>query len=211
MRDGQISHRVIHLGCDVLEPETCRLKISPTRARCPGVPPIRHITAGARVGAVSCAVMPRKPKEPRYTDGTKEWQCGGCSRWLARESFGKDSRTPNGLNCYCYSCIDNRRHLFEAANPDKSREYDRARYAANRDKEKRRKHALSVAHPDRFIARKKVHAAVRSGRLVKPPGCSACPEIVPSHRIHGHHSDYSKPLDVEWLCAKCHAKRHMSQ
>lgn len=43
--------------------------------------------------------------------------------------------------------------------------------------------------------------AIRQGILVRPDTCSSCNcECVP----HAHHPDYSKPLDVVWLCASCH-------
>lgn len=48
--------------------------------------------------------------------------------------------------------------------------------------------------------------AVRRGILTRPESCSACGE--PSKRIHGHHPDYMKPLDVRWLCPRCHKSAH---
>lgn len=43
------------------------------------------------------------------------------------------------------------------------------------------------------------------GELVKPDKCSECGT---EGRIDGHHEDYSKPLEVMWLCGECHRKRH---
>lgn len=56
-----------------------------------------------------------------------------------------------------------------------------------------------------------VRKAIISGALVRPLECSRCGEIPPKARdgrsnIHGHHHDYEKPLDVEWLCVYCHRK-----
>lgn len=29
--------------------------------------------------------------------------------------------------------------------------------------------------------------------------------------MQGHHPDYSKPLEVEWLCPRCHGARHVGR
>ena len=48
-------------------------------------------------------------------------------------------------------------------------------------------------------------SALRSGALNRPSECSVCGKKC---KPHGHHTDYSKPLDVKWLCRKCHADAH---
>jgi hypothetical protein len=55
----------------------------------------------------------------------------------------------------------------------------------------------------------KVRSALKNGVLVRPDTCSRCggsPVRATDGRatIHAHHHDYNKPLDVEWMCAKCH-------
>ena len=51
-----------------------------------------------------------------------------------------------------------------------------------------------------------VQQAVRNGTLIKPDHCSIC--MNSTSRPHAHHKDYSKPLDVEWLCIGCHSLWH---
>jgi hypothetical protein len=56
-----------------------------------------------------------------------------------------------------------------------------------------------------------IHNRLARGELVRPSHCNRCgkADVKASDgrsTIHAHHNDYSKPLDVEWLCAKCHAK-----
>lgn len=56
-----------------------------------------------------------------------------------------------------------------------------------------------------------VAKAIADGDLVKPDRCEQCGKKPkrPS-LLHGHHADYERPLDVEWLCPKCHKTRHPS-
>ena len=53
-------------------------------------------------------------------------------------------------------------------------------------------------------ARTAVVNAVARGNLIRGP-CAVCGS---TERIHGHHDDYDKPLDVIWLCPKHHGERH---
>lgn len=48
--------------------------------------------------------------------------------------------------------------------------------------------------------------AVKSGKLIKSKICENCNKE--SSRINGHHDNYDEPLNVRWLCSKCHAEWH---
>jgi hypothetical protein len=62
-------------------------------------------------------------------------------------------------------------------------------------------------HPERVRAHRMVSYRVRKGVIVPQP-CERCGA---SLRIHAHHSDYSKPLDVQWLCSPCHRALHVEE
>lgn len=66
-------------------------------------------------------------------------------------------------------------------------------------------------------AHRLVAMAIERGDLVRPDTCEACGDAPESSRsgttqIQGHHHrGYDRPLEVEWLCQKCHTNRHKEQ
>lgn len=65
--------------------------------------------------------------------------------------------------------------------------------------------AWRAANKIKVSAHRKVRLAIKSGALIRPGICSGCGV---SCRPDAHHHDYSKPLDVIWLCKKCHFHQH---
>lgn len=62
-----------------------------------------------------------------------------------------------------------------------------------------------TANKEKYIAHWKVSKAIKTGKLLKRP-CQCCQS---EENLHAHHTDYSSPLDVTWLCAKCHKLEHI--
>ena len=54
-------------------------------------------------------------------------------------------------------------------------------------------------------AKAAVARAIKAGELVRPAKCESCGE---GCKPEAHHEDYSKPLDVIWLCKPCHGSAH---
>jgi hypothetical protein len=64
---------------------------------------------------------------------------------------------------------------------------------------------IHKVHPGRQRARTHVYAAVKSGKLIRPPHCSQCD----NPKVQAHHDDYSKSLEVVWVCRKHHGLLHV--
>lgn len=99
------------------------------------------------------------------------------------------------------------RKRWRSNNPDKVAKHKENDYAKNRDKYIARNLEYVVNNKEVHRAHGKVGTAVLSGKLNKPAKCSKCNKK--AKRIEGHHSDYTKPLDVIWLCCKCHRNLHI--
>lgn len=65
-------------------------------------------------------------------------------------------------------------------------------------------------YPEKVLAHQKVNTALRSGKLNKKP-CQVCEASGVISEAETHHPDYSKPLDVMWLCDKHHKEIHKEE
>ena len=59
----------------------------------------------------------------------------------------------------------------------------------------------------RSRAHNAVQRALRCGELKRLP-CEGCGNLIGNY---AHHDDYTKPLQVRWLCCSCHIYHHMPE
>lgn len=142
------------------------------------------------------------------------YRCKTCQQEKPETDFYACSKTR------CKDCQREAVKNYRLQNVDKVRAKDRQRanlphrvvaraaYAAT-DRGKERvaaaKRSWHKRHPVKRAAHIILGNAVRDGKVSKPTTCGRCGS---GGRIHAHHDDYAKPLDVEWLCSPCHREHH---
>jgi len=130
--------------------------------------------------------------------------CFKCGQEKTLDQFYAHPQMGDGRLNKCIDCtkMDARARRFDPKFRERVLRYDRER--GNRQ-DKAYRDSVRQKMPTETVARYTLSNAVRDGKIIRPDRCSHCHVVGP---LHGHHHDYSKPLDVVWLCVPCHRQLH---
>lgn len=146
--------------------------------------------------------------------------CFKCNEEKDLSQFYKHKMMADGYLGKCKECAKKDARDVRLANVDYYRSYDNKRYLENPNRRKATgplrekfpkgtsKERWVAKNPDKRAAHILVGNAVRDGKLEKATFCQICGS---KSRLDGHHHDYSKPLDVIWVCRKCHISIHKGE
>lgn len=131
--------------------------------------------------------------------------CFKCHNTKQLSEFYKHPRMSDGHLGKCKDCTKLDVTIHRATHLEAIQAYDRRRYhEPERQKQiQRNSRKRGWAWDSKRAAQKKVRNAIDAGRIKRQP-CEVCG----SKRSHAHHHDYSKPLEVKWLCAIHHFASH---
>lgn len=116
-----------------------------------------------------------------------EKTCTECKKKKQTVDFHRNHKMKDGRLSVCKDC---RNHALKA-------------YRATDERR-----AIQLKHSLKWKAnnpiKRNAHSKVNKN-LTRPNNCEKCSY---SGDVHAHHTDYSRPLDVIWLCPKCHSNEH---
>lgn len=111
--------------------------------------------------------------------------CSKCKELVPMANFNRNRSKPDGLHNICKPC--------------------RKQYARNNKAAIARYYRWRDANRHKVRTHDAVYRAVKAGSLTKPDHCEGCNTKT---ALQGHHADYTKPLQVLWLCVACHNAIH---
>lgn len=157
--------------------------------------------------------------------------CNKCSTEKPIKEFYKKKDSKTGRSSYCKVCIRGQMRKYHHENREQRISYKKEWYEKNKEEAREKiyawkkenpeymrqwheqnkdKHAANIKrwhekHPHYLKCHKEFRSALKQGKLFRPDRCSLCNR---EGKIEGHHHDYSKPLDVVWVCKECHNDIH---
>jgi len=135
-------------------------------------------------------------------------RCTYCTETKLIGLFVKNKYKRDGYSHVCQKC--ERRISRERS--DKYKDWKSGHqsvYRSGLSKEKRREmgrksyRKQKLTNPEKVKARQQFSYVVKKGLLIRLP-CEVCGD----EKTHGHHTDYSKPSLVVWLCQRHHVEAH---
>lgn len=144
----------------------------------------------------------RQPDGLRQLEVGAIFQCSRCSADVVLTEARKKHRSRK-----CAKCKTKVTNDLRLQNINEYRGKDRARckvyYENNKNRLSQYHKERRLKFPERHKANDLVNKAIKNGEMKRGP-CVVCGTL----KSEGHHEDYSKPLDVVWLCAVHHAQHH---
>ena len=126
--------------------------------------------------------------------------CSKCGKIKPFIAFHVNRASKDGRRPDCRDCLLSSQEKTRNEDIQKHRDICRNDYLQHHSRH------VAAAKTPAAKARHKLSYAVKIGTIEKPDSCEKCGGS--GVRIDGHHEDYSRPLNVEWLCPKCHGRRH---
>jgi len=152
-----------------------------------------------------------------------EKKCFKCNTVKPLDDFYKHPRMKDGHVNKCKECNKRDVQQVRNGNVEYYREYDRARsddpkrvqarkdYAERMKNDpiaKEKKKLYTKKYQDKHAIKRAAHLIlgyeVKKGNITLTP----CKKCFNTDDLNAHHEDYTKPLDIVWLCKTCHGKRH---
>lgn len=131
-------------------------------------------------------------------------RCSRCGQDKELSEFNNNRSAKDGKHHYCRICKCKADSEHEARTGREVRRASAKRsYLKHRKSRQERYRNYDRNNKDKRAAYDAVKYALQHGRLTKEP-CAICG----STRSQAHHEDYSRPLDVVWLCSQHHMARH---
>ena len=144
--------------------------------------------------------------------------CKKCGVEKSLDEYYAIKGNKDGKSGKCKDCTKKDVQKNYRKNIDHYKEYDKKRAMLPHRVEARKAYLKTEAgkvsksktikkyrenNPNKYKAHTIVGNAVRDGKLFKEP-CEVCG----AKKVHAHHDDYSKPLNIRWLCDKHHNEWH---
>jgi|688.fasta_scaffold388075_2 hypothetical protein len=148
-----------------------------------------------------------------------EKTCFKCGALKSLSEFYVHKQMADGHLNKCIVCTkkDEKERFYKKLKDPKWREKELERHRikaarfrkegrlASKNASVKGKKKWAKANKHKRFAQSCVAKAINSGIIRREP-CEICGS---KQQIHAHHDDYSKPLDVIWLCPKHHGERHV--
>jgi hypothetical protein len=153
--------------------------------------------------------------------------CSRCKEEKDKETFCRERRNKDGLSYECKVCLSERKKKsydpekyktdeyreknriksqeFRWSNPEKASQISKNWAQQNRQKRREYQEKWRRANLKQKAANAYIQRYIKKGIVIRSTKCTTCQA---QGKTEAHHDDYNKPLEVLWLCRRCHMKLH---